>query len=107
MLDEKEKKIRESMSITGMKTWIYYLTWFVRYYAVYVIVHAINSAIISGTFKQIPYYIPLVVFLLFDIVLVVQSFFIQIFFTRSKIGIIFALLFFIIQYVLYYTVANN
>lgn len=90
-----------------MKTWIYFLTWFVRYYAVYFIVHIIVSAIIAATFKQIPYYIPLVVFLLFDILLVVQSFFVQIFFTRAKTGIIFSLLFFILQYVIYYAVASN
>lgn len=95
------------MSITGMKTWVYYLTWFVRYYLIYLIVHLTISGIITGTFSHIPYYVPLVVFLIFDVLLVIQSFFVQIFFTRAKIGIIFGLLFFIIQYVLYYAVASN
>ena len=95
------------MSIMGMKTWIYYFTWFLRYFIEYAIVHLICAAIFSASFKSVPYYIPLVVFLLFDILLIVQNFFIQMFVTRSKIGIVFALLFFIAQYVIYYTVANN
>lgn len=107
MLYEKEKKIRESMSITGMKLWVYYLTWFIRYFVVYLIIHLICSAIIARTFTYVPYYIPLVVFILFDILLIIQGFFIQIFVTRAKIGIIFALLFFVLQYVINYIVANN
>lgn len=107
MLYEKEKKIRESMSITGMKLWIYYLTWFIRYFVVYIIIHIIVSAIFSGIFKYVPYIIPLIIFILFDILLIIQSFFIQIFVTRAKIGIIIALLFFVLQYVINYIVANN
>lgn len=95
------------MSITGMKLWIYYLTWFIRYFAVYIVIHIISSAIISRTFTHVPFYIPFVVFLLFDILLIVQGFFVQIFVTRAKIGIIFALLFFVLQYVINYIVANN
>ena len=95
------------MSITGMKLWIYYLTWFIRYFAVYLVVHAGASAIISTTFTYVPFYIPFSVFVLFDILLIIQGFFIQIFVTRAKIGIVFALLFFVLQYVINYVVANN
>ena len=107
MLEEKETKVRESMSITGMKTWVYYLTWFVRYFIIYLIIHIVVSGVVAGTFSYVPYYVPLIVFLIFDVLLIIQSFFVQIFFTRAKIGIIFGLLFFIIQYVLYYAVASN
>jgi ATP-binding cassette subfamily A (ABC1) protein 3 len=95
------------MSITGMKLWIYYFTWFIRYFMVYLVIHLIVSAIINGAFKQVPYYIPLVIFLLFDILLIIQSFFIQIFVTRAKIGIVVALLFFVLQYAINFIIANN
>lgn len=68
--------------------------------------HAIGSAILISVLTSIPYHIPFVVFLLFDIVLIVQSFFIQIFFSRSKIGIIFALVFFILQYSMNFLIIN-
>ena len=107
MLGEKEKKIRESMSIMGMKLWVYYLTWFIRFFVIYLIVHGISSGIMTATLSQIPFYIPFVVFILFDTLLIIQSFFIQIFFTKAKIGVVFALLFFILQYVINYIVASN
>ena len=107
MLTEKEKKIKESMSIMGMKGWIYYLTWFIRYFLAYLILHLICSAIFVGAFNQVPFIMPLIIFLLFDILLIVQSFFVQIFVTRSKIGIVLALLFFVLQYVINFIVANN
>jgi ATP-binding cassette subfamily A (ABC1) protein 3 len=40
-------------------------------------------------------------------VLIVQSFFIQVFFTRAKIGVVIALLFFIIQYILSFLTSNS
>ena len=95
------------MSITGMKLWIYYLTWFIRYFIVYLVIHLIVSAIMLGAFKQVPYYITLVIFILFDILLIIQSFFIQIFVTRAKIGIVVALLFFVLQYAINFIIANN
>lgn len=107
MLAEKEKKIRESMSIMGMKLWVYYSTWFLRFFVIYLVVHAIESGILMVTLRQIPFYIPFMVFILFDILLIIQSFFIQIFFTRAKIGVVFALLFFILQYMVNYITIGN
>lgn len=107
MLEEKEKKIRQSMSITGMKLYIYYGTWFIRYFIIFAIIHAANSAILCYAFPNLPYYIPITLYLLFDTVLILQSFFIQIFVTRAKIGIIFALVFFVVQYAINYTISNN
>jgi signal transduction histidine kinase len=95
------------MSIMGMKLWVYYLTWFIRYFAVYLVVHLIGSAILVGAFPHFTFFVPFIVFILFDILLIVQSFFIQIFFTRSKIGMVVALVFFIVQYVLSYTVSTT
>jgi ATP-binding cassette subfamily A (ABC1) protein 3 len=107
MLSEKETKIRETMSIMGMSMSTYYFTWFIRYFIVYVIIHAIGSFIIKTAWTYISYIIPFVVFILFDILLIIQSFFIQIFFTRSKIGVVIALLFFLLQYIISIVASNS
>jgi hypothetical protein len=83
------------------------MTWFIRYFIIYVIVHLINSLIMSASFPYIPYEVSLITYLLFDIVLIIQSFFIQIFVTRSKIGIVLALVLFVFQYVINYAVSSN
>lgn len=90
-----------------MKMYIYYFTWFIRYFIIYLLIHLFNSFIFSYAFPRVPYYYPLIIYLLFDAVLIIQSFFIQIFVTRSKIGIIFALLFFTLQFAFNYAVKNN
>lgn len=95
------------MSIMGMRLSLYYLTWFIRYFMVYLVVHLIGSAILRAALPNVPYIMFLVIFILFDILLIIQSFFIQIFFTRSKIGVVFALLFFMLQYVINYVISTN
>ena len=95
------------MLITGMKLYMYYLTWFIRYFIIYLVVHSVNSYIITYCFPRTPFYVPFIIYLLFDVVLIVQSFFIQIFVTRAKIGIVLALVFFIIQYAVNYSISSN
>lgn len=107
MLNEKETRVRESMSIMGMKMGYYYFTWFVRYFAVYFVLHLICAAIFVKQMPKVPFYIPFILFLLFDIVLIVQNFFIQVFLSRAKIGVVIALLFFVIQYVISFLSTNS
>lgn len=107
MLSEKEKKIRESMSIMGMSTFIYYATWFLRYFAVYLIIHLIGSGILVGALPRVSYLSFFVTFILFDLVLIFQAFFIQIFFTRAKIGIVVGLLMFVLQYVISFVISTS
>lgn len=86
---------------------IYYFTWFIRYLVVYLIIHIIGSIIIARALPNVPFIIPFVIFILFDILLIVQSFFIQTFFSRSKIGVVIALLFFLVQYILSFVSSNS
>lgn len=95
------------MKIMGMTGWSYYLTWLMRYLIVYVVIHAISAFILFKAFKVIAYEVVLITFLLFDLVLVVQAFFVQIFFTKAKIGIIVGLLFFCVQFVVNFVVRNS
>jgi len=87
------------MSIMGMNTGYYYLSWFIRYIVVYTLVHVFCSAIIVSTLTYAPFYLVLILFILFDMVIIVQNFFIQVFLTRAKIGVVVSLLFFVLQYI--------
>lgn len=95
------------MYIMGMKGLKYYFSWFFRYFMVYLVIHILCTLIFSGQLKNVPPYIPFVVFILFDIVLIIQNFFIQVFLTRAKIGVIISLLFFLIQYILSFIAVNS
>jgi ATP-binding cassette subfamily A (ABC1) protein 3 len=91
----------------GMKMSNYYFSWFVRYFAVYVVLHIICSAIMVRSISHVPFYVIFIVFVLFDIVLIIQNFFIQVFLSRAKIGVVISLLFFVIQYVLSFISTNS
>jgi hypothetical protein len=107
MLSEKESKVKESMYIIGMTGFNYYFTWFVRTFVVYEVVFLISSIVLSQLIPHFTFYVPFLVWTFFGIVLILQSFFVQVFLTRAKIGLIFAFFFFIIQYVLSFIVAND
>lgn len=91
----------------GMTGFNYYMTWFIRYFAIYLVVHIIGSAIVAGQLKHIPFIVPFLVFILFDVVLIIQNFFIQVFLTRAKIGVVIALLFFLVQFILSFIATNS
>lgn len=95
------------MSIMGMNLPVYYVTWFIRYFVTCLVIHLIGSAIISSVLPKVGFIVPFVVFIFFDIVLIVQSFFIQTFFTRAKLGVVIALLFFLIQYIISFISSNS
>jgi ATP-binding cassette, subfamily A (ABC1), member 3 len=107
MLSEKESKVKESMYIIGMTGFSYYFTWFVRVFIVYEVVFILSALILSQLIPYFTFYIPFLVFTIFGIVLILQSFFVQVFLTRAKIGLIFAFFFFIFQYVLSFIVINS
>lgn len=84
----------------GMRMSEYYGTWFIRYIAIFGVVHGACTAIISYQLPFVPFYIPLALFLMFDVLLILQNYFIQIFLSRAKLGVVIALLFFVVQYIL-------
>ena len=95
------------MYIMGMKGFNYYFSWFCRYFIVFAILHLIGAAIISRQLTTVPFYIPFIVFLLFDIVIIIQCFFIQVFLSRAKIGVVISLLFFLVQYILSFIAVSS
>lgn len=95
------------MRVMGMKMKTYYFTWFIRYFIIYCIIHGVATGLIAFKLTFVPFYIPLVLFILFDILIILQNLFIQVFFSRAKLGITIALLFFIAQYAACYVVSNT
>jgi hypothetical protein len=106
MLGEKESKVKESLYIIGMFGFNYYFTWFAREFVVYDVVAAISSLILSQVTPFFTFYVPFLTLTFFGMVLILQSFFVQVFLTRAKIGLIIAF-FFMFQYILSFIVINS
>jgi hypothetical protein len=90
-----------------MKMRNYYATWFIRFIAVYLVVHSIASAILTYKLTMVPFYIPFILFIMFDIVIIIQNYFIQVFLSRAKLGIVIALLFFSLQFIASFVVSGS
>lgn len=95
------------MYIMGMKGFNYYFSWFVRYFLVFLSMHLLCSIIIVRQLTHIPFGMVLLLFVLFDLILIIQNFFIQVFLTRAKIGVVISLLFFLIQYIISFLATNS
>ena len=91
----------------GMRDDYYFFSWFIRFFSIYLVIHLICSMVLALDFSHVPFYIPFLVFILFDISLIIQNFFIQVFLIRAKIGIIISMLFFLVQFIMSYLVTNG
>ena len=87
------------MYIMGMSGFSYYFSWFVRYFAVYLTLFIIVSTVLSSVFTYMPFHVLLVVGLSFGLCLMGQLFFIQVFTTRAKIGILISVVIYAFQYI--------
>ena len=87
------------MKVMGMSCFWYYATWVFNYFCIYLIAHLFVSLIFFLTFSYVDYSLIFVTFILFDIILILQSMFIQIFFMESVLGTLTALTFFFIQFI--------
>jgi ATP-binding cassette subfamily A (ABC1) protein 3 len=95
------------MYIMGMKGFNYYFSWFCRYFFVFLVVHLISSSLIAIWLKNIPFYVIFLPLILFDILIIIQNFFIQVFLSRAKIGVIVALLFYLLQFIISFIASNS
>lgn len=95
------------MSIMGMKTFKYYFSWFMRNFFVYLVMHIIGSIMVAAQLNYVGFFTVFILFILFDIVLIVQNFFFQVFFTRAKLGVVISLLFFVLQFILSFVATSN
>ena len=98
MIYEKETT-RKALLVMGMRMKIYYSSWLIFYASLYLIVNFATSGIFVSVFKKVPFYMPFLVSLLLQSILMIQSLFIQLFFNKAKFGMIIALIFFTMQFI--------
>lgn len=84
----------------GLKTFNYYSTWFIAYFIIFQITNLCQTGIFIVGMPNISYPLLWLLLTLFSILLIIQGFFIQVFFSKSKIGIIAATIFFALQYLI-------
>lgn len=68
------------MKIMGMSPFSYYASWVLKYLTIYVVAHIFTTLVFFQSLNYLDYSLMLVTFILFDIVLIIQSLFIQVFF---------------------------
>lgn len=100
LLTEKENRIKETMKIMGLTNFTYYSTWFITYFLLGLITNLGQSGIFVRGLPNVSFALIWLLLTLFNILLIVQGFFIQVFFSKSKIGIIAATIFFALQYLI-------
>jgi len=99
VLYEKEKKIREGMKMMGMSNFSFYMSWYISYSINYTFVAIVMCLIIKRLiFTNCDLGLLIVMFLLFTQVLIFFAFFISVFFTTAKSGLIFGLSLYIFMY---------
>ena len=86
------------MYLMGMNGFSYYFSWFLRYFIVYLVIFIIEAIILSSVLKYIPFYVVLIVNIPYGLALIAQLYFIQVFTTRAKVGVLFAVVAYIFQY---------
>jgi hypothetical protein len=87
------------MKTMGMAQISYYGSWILKYFIIYLVTHILTTLIFTLSMSYINYSLMFVTFILFDLVLIIQSLFVQIFFIKSVMGSLVGLTFFFIQYI--------
>lgn len=84
----------------GLSTSNYYLTWFIIYFLIGMVTSLGQSGIFIIGLPNVSFGLIWLLLTLFNMLLIVQGFFIQVFFSKSKLGIIAATIFFALQYLI-------
>ncbi|KAL4490757.1 hypothetical protein ABPG72_021811 [Tetrahymena utriculariae] len=108
LLIEKEKKIREGMKVMGMSDSSFYASWIIYYLIIYIMCSIlVATALKVSIYVSSDWSIIFVWHLLFGISLIFQSLFITTFFTKAQVGNIFAMVFFLFQYMANMILSND
>ncbi|CAD8172616.1 unnamed protein product [Paramecium pentaurelia] len=99
MIYEKEKKLREGMKMMGLNNTSFYLSWIIQYLLIYTIISIIATILLSAiVFTHTDGFVLFLNYWLFCIVLIFQSMFISVFFTRALFGLIVAIVWYLLMY---------
>ncbi|XP_041455377.1 phospholipid-transporting ATPase ABCA3-like, partial [Lytechinus variegatus] len=97
---EKECRLKESMKMMGLANWMHWLAWFVKYF-VYLLIPTLLILIIvvvGNIFPNSGIGILLIYFVLWMIATIAWSFLISCFFSRARLGLIFGMVLWFLNY---------
>jgi ATP-binding cassette subfamily A (ABC1) protein 3 len=118
LLYEKEKKLREGMKMMGLNNTSFYLSWIITYFIIYTLISIIATILICKTkyltffkanfiFKHTNGFVIFLNYWLFCIVLISQSLFLSVFFTRSLFGLIVSIVWYLLMYMVISLVSTD
>ncbi len=108
ILKEKENKTREAMRIMGMSDVSFYLSWIVYYLIITLIVSLVCVSVMhASAFTHSSWSLMLIWHWLFCISVIMQAFFMTVFFTNVKLGSIIAMIFYVAMIVVNFVVAGQ
>jgi ATP-binding cassette subfamily A (ABC1) protein 3 len=107
MMLEKERKIKEVMKVMGMTNTSYYGSWILHEFLVFFVASAFNAGMVHATLPRVDFFVVLLLYLLYSLVLIAQSLFIQVWFTKAKIAILSATFLFGFQFMMCFLFKNS
>lgn len=98
MVREKETKVKEGMKIMGLTESSYFFSWLL-YYTCLTTFHALlNSAILMGVFKYVPFGYVFLFFWLYGMCIFAMAYFFQSIIDKTRIAMIISILIYFIMY---------
>ena len=98
MVGENEAKIKEGMKIMGLDDSIYFLSYFIQYFCISVIVTLINTILFHLVFSKIPFVFLYFMLLFFSLDIFALIYFFQSFIDKTRIAIVLSLIIYFMMY---------
>lgn len=91
----------------GMSLPSYFAAWILHYMLLYTMVAVAHSLVFYHVVRHVSFLLILLTFLLFDVVLILQSLFVQTLCTKVRTGVMLALLLFAVQFLVSFVYKSN
>ena len=98
MVDEKEKKTKEGMKIMGLGEGEYFLSYFIQYVVISIVVTFFMALLLKVTLTRIPLYYLYVILFLWALDVFALIFFFQSFIDKTRIALVLSLVIYFIMY---------
>ena len=86
------------MGIMGMSKFTYMMSWLIAYLPIYFVLSIISAALLKRVTPKINFEVYFIMYFLFGFLLCVQAMFLSTFFSKPKVSISIACLFYVAQY---------
>lgn len=99
LITEKEKKIKEGMKMMGLTDFAFYLSWIIYYTVIYSVIAGLWTLIMLVLWKSSTGILVFVWYWLYCMTLVPLALLVCVFFSKARIGIIAALVFYLALFI--------